>query len=82
MFSLTKVNPCLILLQVGAYSLVPRLSPLRRGEPGTFYHMDDIKDRHGVDMTKLHVGMHRSLPTYLGACCTSVTTWHKNQLLQ
>ena len=28
--------------------LVPRLSPQRRGEPGTFYHMHDIKGRHDL----------------------------------
>ena len=39
---INKGQPCLILLQEGTCSLVPRLSLLRRGEPGTFYHMCDI----------------------------------------
>ena len=32
-------------------SLVPRLSPLMRGKPGTFYHVRDIKSRFKVDTT-------------------------------
>ena len=37
------------------YSLIPRL---RRGEPGTFYHMCDVKGRCEVDTTYLHAVGH------------------------
>ena len=38
---------------------------LRKGEPGTFHHVCDMKDRHKVDTTSLYMGMHKSVPMYM-----------------
>ena len=47
-FLSTQGKPCLILLQVDTCSLVPGSLHYGGGEPGTFYHMGDIKD---IDIT-------------------------------
>ena len=38
------------------------------GEPGTFFHVRDIKGRHEVDTVYQCVGTHNCLPTQFGAC--------------
>ena len=48
-------------------SLAPRLSLLKREKACTFYHMRDVKGRHKVGMTYLHVGTYKSPPKPFGA---------------
>ena len=51
MFLLAKVNLVWFSCRWIHVALYPGSLHYGGGEPGTFYHMGDIKDRHDVDVT-------------------------------